>query len=146
MMTKQDRQTLVDISTVIQMMSKTMQQQISPSFVEFIEKNKDNNYTSYINKTVPLREQQLTENTKTILALIYRDYLCSPSMRKDLILKEHEEIKKIENEKREKYKIEFKNNKNIQTTANQNTSLVVYKKKNIFKKIYNKIKKLLNFN
>lgn len=104
MITLQDRQAFADVSIIIQMMSKTMQQKINPSFIEFIEKNKDNNYKSYINKTVPLREQQLTENTKTLLALIYRDYLCPQSMRKDLLLKEHEEIEKIENEKKKSIK------------------------------------------
>ena len=143
MLTTKDRQAFTDVSIIIQMMPKKMKNQINPRFIEFIEKNKDNNYISYINETIPLREQQLTENTKTLLALIYRDYLCSPSMRKDLLLKEQEEI---ENKKITKYKIEFKKNKGDQDTENEKTSLVVYKEENIIKKIYNKIKKLLNHN
>ena len=143
MLTTKDRQALTDVSIIIQMMPKKMKNQINPRFIEFIEKNKDNNYISHINETIPLREQQLTENTKTLLALIYRDYLCSPSMRKDLLLKEQEEI---ENKKITKYKIEFKKNKRDQDTENEKTSLVVYKEENIIKKIYNKIKKLLNHN
>ena len=143
MLTTKDRQALTDVSIIIQMMPKKMKNQINPRFIEFIEKNKDNNYISHINETIPLREQQLTENTKTLLALIYRDYLCSPSMRKDLLLKEQEEI---ENKKITKYKIEFKKNKRDQDTENEKTSLVVYKEENIIKKIYNKIKKLLKHN
>lgn len=143
MITLNDKQSFTDVSIIIQMMPKKMKQQINPSFIAFIEKNKDNNYISCINRTIPIKEQQLTENTKKLLALIYRDYLCSPSLRRKLLSQEQEEKEKIESEKREKYKIEFKNNKKIQNTESKENSLVVYKKESIFKKIYNKIKKIL---
>ena len=97
MITTQDRQAFADVSIIIQMMPKTMRQKINPKFIRFIESNKDTEYKSYINKNIPLKNQNLTENTKTLLALIYRDYLCSTSMREELLLKEQQEI---EEEKR----------------------------------------------
>ena len=97
MITLNDKQSFTDVSIIIQMMPKKMKQQINPTF---IEKNKDNNYISCINRTIPIKEQQLTENTKKLLALIYRDYLCSPSLRRKLLSQEQEEKEKIESEKR----------------------------------------------
>ena len=70
-----DRQAFTDISIIIQMMSKSMKNKINPNFIKLIEENKDTEYVSNINKEIPLKEQTLNENTKIILALIYRDYL-----------------------------------------------------------------------
>lgn len=46
-----------------------------------------------------------------LLALIYRDYLCSESIRKELLKKEKIEIENIENEQRKKYEINFEDKK-----------------------------------
>ena len=107
----QDKQALSDLSVIIQMMSENMRQKISPKFIKFIEENKDMNYESNINKKIPIRNQKLNENTKMLLALIYRDYLCSESIRKELLKKEKIEIENIENEQRKKYEINFEDKK-----------------------------------
>ena len=146
MITTQDRQAFADVSIIIQMMPKTMRQKINTNFIRFIESNKGTEYKSYINKNIPLKNQNLTENTKTLLALIYRDYLCSTSMREELLLKEQQEIEEIEEEKRKKYAIEFKNSKKIQNKTEKDNSLVVYKKENIIQKLFNKIKEIFKFN
>lgn len=140
----QDRQAFTDISIIIQMMSKSMKNKINPNFIKLIEENKDTQYVSSIDKNIPLKEQTLNENTKMILALIYRDYLCSNDMRIEILKQEKKEIEKKEEEKRKKYEIHFEE-KNIIQNTKEDTSLMIYKKESIIKKIFNKIKKLFKF-
>lgn len=140
----QDRQAFTDISIIIQMMSKSMKNKINPNFIKLIEENKDTQYVSSIDKNIPLKEQTLNENTKIILALIYRDYLCSNDMRIEILKQEKKEIEKKEEEKRKKYEIHFEE-KNIIQNTKEDTSLMIYKKESIIKKIFNKIKKLFKF-
>lgn len=139
-----DKQAFTDLSIIIKMMPQNMRQKISTTFINFIEEHKDTNYISQINPNIPIREQKLSETTKTLLALIYIDYLCSKEERKKLILAENEELQKIENENRIKYEIDFeKRNKNsqIQDTC---TDLIEYKKETFLMKIINKLKKIFN--
>ena len=143
MITTKDRQAFSDVCIIIKMMPKSMEEKINPSFIKFIEDNKDTKYISNINKEKPLKNQVLNENTKEILALIYRDYLCSDSIRKKLLEQERREIEEKEEENRKKYEIHFKNKEVKQNIIEKDTSLIVYKEESIIKKIIHKIKKLL---
>jgi len=134
----EDRQSFSDISIIIKMMSPYMQSRISDKFIQFIEENKDKSYQSLIDNTLPLESQELSPNTKTVLALIYRDYLCSEDERQNFILKQFEKQKRIEEEKKAKYEINFKNNQN---TNQDLTSIIEFKKINIFTKLLNALKK-----
>ena len=145
MITIQDRQAFADISIIIKMMPKNMQQKIHTDFINLIEKYKDTNYISKINSNVPLKNQQLSETTEAILALIYRDYLCSPDERNILLQKELQELDTIEYEKKKKYEIDFKKNNSQKDIKIQDTALIEYKKESIFSKIINKIKHFLKF-
>lgn len=151
MINTQDRQAFSDVSIIIQMMPDSMKRKINQNFIKFIEDNKDTEYISNINKKIPLKNQALNETTKTVLALIYRDYLCSDSEREKLLQQEKKEIKEKEEEIRREYEIQFKNNKIERNEigkneAKEDTSLVIYKKDSVIKKIFNKIKMLLNNN
>lgn len=146
MLTTQDRQSFSDISIIIKMMSPYMQSRINNKFIEFIEENKDKSYKSSIDITQPLENQTLSPNTKALLALIYKDYLCSDTERKEFISKQIQNQNKIEKEANEKYKINFNKTENVNTKAIENLNLITeYKKINIFTKLFNKIRKLFNF-
>lgn len=137
-----DRQSFSDISIIIKMMSPYMQSRISNNFIQFIEENKDPSYHSSIDATLPLKNQNLSHNTQVLLALIYRDYLCSKTERENFISKQIENQNKISEKNKEKYEINFEKNKN----TNRNISTIVeYKKVNIFVNFFNKLKKLFNF-
>lgn len=146
MITLQDRKTFADVSIIIKMMSKDMQEKINPNFIKLIEDNKDTEYISYIDSNIPLKKQKLSPDTKTLLALIYRDYLCSEDERKNLLIAEKQEIAKREAETRKKYEINFEKRKIYQNDEVTTTSLIEYKKESLFTRIINKIKKFFNFN
>ena len=140
----QDKQAFADLSIIIKMMPQDMKQKISSKFINLIEQHKDTNYISQINPNIPIREQKLSETTKTLLALIYRDYLCSKEERKKLILAENEKLQKIENENRIKYEINFEKRNKASQLADACTDLIKYKKETFFTRILNKLKKIFN--
>lgn len=144
MITLQDRKTFADVSIIIKMMSKNMQEKINPNFIKLIEDNKDTEYISYIDSSIPLKNQKLNPDTKTLLALIYRDYLCSEDEQKNLLISEKQEIIKQEDETRKKYEINFAKRKIYQNDEVTTTSLIEYKKESLFIRIINKIKNFFN--
>ena len=102
-MNKVNSEVYVDISIIIKMMPEEMRNKLSKKFIEFIENNKSTNYNSNINPEIPLKEQELRQETKEMLGIIYRDYMCSKEERARLIREEKIELEHIEKEKRKKY-------------------------------------------
>ena len=145
MITTQDKQAFTDLSIIIQMMPKYMQEKINSEFINLIENNKDNSYISKIKTNIPIKYQELSETTEALLALIYRDYLCNDEERKELISAEKKEVQRLEEENKKRYEINFQ--KTIQQPSNENTTtaLVEYKKETFITKIINKIKSFFNF-
>lgn len=97
-----DRKTYSEVSIIIGMMTKRTRSKISPKFIEFIERNKTKNGSADIDKNKKLKNQKLRTQTKFLLALIYRDYMCSEEERKQLIKIERMNMAKNEKEQTEK--------------------------------------------
>lgn len=139
----------VDISVIISMMPTEMKSKISNSFINFIENNKSNNYVSNINPKIPLRQQNIRKETKEMLGIIYRDYLCDDEERINLLQEEKRELTKLEAEKREIYNLDniFKKNNlkenNEENSIKNEVSIVEYKE-SIIKRIITKIKNLFH--
>lgn len=139
----------VDVSVIISMMPIEMKSKISNSFINFIENNKSNNYVSNINPNIPLKEQNIRKETKEMLGIIYRDYLCNEEERINLLQEEKRELTKLEAEKREIYNPDniFKKNNlkenNEEKSIKNEVSIVEYKE-SIIKRIIIKIKKLFH--
>ena len=142
-----DARMCTDISIIISMMPSQMQDKISQKLKDFIENNKAENYSSNINPTVPLKEQILKKETKAMLGIIYRDYLCSEEQRRKLLENEKTEIEEYERELREKYNPDnlFKNKtKEVEEEiATSETALTDYKEgflsrlKNLIYRLFN---------
>lgn len=139
----------VDISVIISMMPTQMKSKISNSFINFIENNKSNNYVSNINPKIPLKEQNIRKETKEMLGIIYRDYLCNDEERINLLQEEKRELTKLEDEKRKIYNPDniFKKN-NLKESEEEKSiknevSIVEYKE-SIIKRIITKIKNLFH--
>lgn len=84
------------------------------------------------------------------MSLIYRDYLCLPEKRKELIEIDREILQKEEEILREKYSINFESrknkineNNNPENTIKKEVQIIEYKE-SIFKRIINKILKFLH--
>ena len=100
-----------------------------------------------IDYTKSINEQELLQETRVVLSLIYRDYICSPEKRNTLIQVDKEELARIENELREKYNPDnlFKNRKRTEDmNSPEENAIIEVKKENIFKRILNKIKAIFH--
>ena len=81
---------------------------------EVFARNKDENYEFKIDNSKTFEQQNLLDETKAILANIFRDYWATPYQKERIMAKEKQDREKLEEEKREKYKSDdiFKNRKN----------------------------------
>ena len=110
---------------------------------EFIDNIKENMSTSYILKydnTKGINEQNLKQETRAILSVIYRDYICDENIKKEIIQKDRKEWFDLET-KKEHGNIEVFPQKPIKNlNTKENKALQVVKKQNIIIKIIEKIK------
>ena len=84
-------------------------------------------------------------DTRAILSLIYRDYICEEAEKEILLKKDNEEINKYEEKLKEKYDIDniFKNRRKEQEKTQYDKSIqIVRYKESIIKRIFNKIKRI----
>jgi len=127
---------------------------ISRKFMEFLEKNKSDSYSSNLDHSKKLNEMNLKEKTKDILAVIYMNYWCTPQQKAEYseLLRENE--RKYQEELREKYNPDniFRNDTQQQNiiqdnasdeSSNINLDMIKYKE-SFFSKIINKIKSIIN--
>lgn len=114
--------------------------------IELYSKSSDKNYIfNYVpNKT--LEEQNVSDITKGIIILLFRDYWATEEQREKIIAKQNYDRKKLEEQKREMYNPDdvFKNrNKNdnieILEQTKQNAQIIEYQKQRWYQKIIAKI-------
>lgn len=126
-----------EVDEIIKLMPIDLKSKIPIQFRDIIENNKASNYKVEIQE--PLQEQQLKEETITILGLIYRDFLASPEEKERLQRQDAEKLKQLEQEITEQYDMQNvfanKKKKKIKNNEEENNSLVVYKETNIFKRL-----------
>ena len=134
---------------VINHMSKEMQEKIPKSFINLIKENRDLDYNFNIDYSTDIKKQLLKE-TKIILSLIYRDYLCSSEKREELLVLDIEEIRREEKSSQEKYQIDYDSRKkeklqDVEELKNkeQETLPIKVEKDKWYIKVINFIKKIL---
>ena len=110
-----------------------------------IKMDKNWNFEVDINK--PFEEQELLDETKAILANIFRDYWATPYQREKIEAREKYELEKIEEEKRKKNNPDdiFKNNKvqEEKTQEIENSLPVEVKREKFFERLIGFIKRFL---
>lgn len=57
--------------------------------LELYKKNMDNSYEYEVDKTKPFNEQKMSDKTKAIFAIIFRDYWASEYQRERILAKEN---------------------------------------------------------
>ena len=131
---------LSEVDLILEYSDADIKNRISTKFIKFIEKYKDNTYKIKFDKSKNLNEQNLMPETREILALIYRDYLCdSQEERKRLIEYNEEKLKEI-NSKYDVEKIFKERTKKDEISKDQ--SLIVVKKEKWYNKIFSLLKKI----
>lgn len=110
-----------------------------------IKENMQLDYEYKINNISDFQNQEISEISKAILSVIYRDYWATEEERKEIKEKESFERNKIEEEKRKKYNPDaiFENRKTNSTDDIKSVELVKYKE-NILVRIKKFLKKILH--
>lgn len=128
-------------------MNSKISKKIPKSFLDFIKDNREKNYKVNVDYSNKINKASLQRDTRILLSLIYRDYLCTPEERKILEEKDKYELQKIEQEKRKRYDPNnlFKNKQidNINNKKEQQ-QLIEYKKENMLQRIFRKIRIFFN--
>lgn len=121
--------------------------------LSLFEQKRNKDYKYCINTEKKINEQEMLIETKSILAILYRDFWSTPEKKEIILQKEKIERDAYQNELREKYNPDniFKNsskskyitqdNDSNDKAFNNNVAMVEYKE-SIFKKIINKIKSI----
>ena len=112
----------------------------------------DNTYNFSIDISKSFEEQELLDETKAILANIFRDYWATPYQKERIQAKERYDMEKIEEEKRAKYNSDIfkirENKKNENKVEEDNTKSnilpVEVKKERFYEKLINFFKKIFN--
>lgn len=134
-------QSFSEVYDIITHFDGNLYSKISPNFIEMVKQNKDDSYIANINYSININEQNLLKETRVILSLIYRDYICSKEKRQELIYKDNIELKTHEEEMRKKYNVDyvFKSRKKVEEP--QQMEMVEYKESilmKIIKRIFHK--------
>lgn len=130
-----------EVYEILKMVDKEYFDKIPKKFVEFLEREKDNNYIPNINENISLEEQKLLNDTINILAMIKLDYWCSSEEEKSELLKLLNG-----NEKKYKEKINEKYNpENIfeKPTNREIKDLVEVKEKKWYEKFWDMFRNIL---
>ena len=87
--------------------------------IKLFETNSNKNYKFVYDPKLTLDEQNATEITKVIIAILFRDYWATPEQREKIIVKENYDRTQMEKEKIEQYDPDdlFKNKKTKDTRA-----------------------------
>lgn len=136
-----------EVEQIILLMPKGLQDKIPEKFKNLLSRWKNSDYIVTIQE--PFEECNIMEETKIVLAVIYRDFLCSEEERRKIKLKDSEKLKEYEEELRQMYNPDnlFKNKKRViqkneNYTITEETAIVKYKERNFLQKIFDKIRKL----
>lgn len=92
-----------EVYDVTMHLGSELRNKISSKFLDVIEKNRDTSYKVNIDYSKNLEEQELLQDTKTILGLIYRDFLCDEEKRAELIAQDKKAFIEYQKELRKKY-------------------------------------------
>lgn len=138
-------QAFSEVYDIVNHIEKDLYNKIPKNFIAMLEKNKDEKYVPQIDYSKSINEQKLLKDTRVILSLIYRDYICTNEEREEIDERDREEMRKKERKAQIKYSYDnlFKK-KNKAEKANSineeiNTKVVEYKE-NIWSRMIKFIK------
>lgn len=136
-MTNNLNQAMYEVNIILNNTDKSLVQLIPEKVLNFIKENAQKQKEFIYDKNKRLKDQEISNITRGVIALIYRDYFCTEEQRKrynDYYKKLKEQL---ELEKRDLYNVEKMFKKNSQTKSEEITELKPYKKETIWTKLKN---------
>lgn len=146
-----------EVLDILKYISKEDYEKIPKSKIKVFEENCNKNYNFTYDENKTLDEQNVSEITKVIIAILFRDYWATKEQRYIIIKKQQE----IRDQKQKELMAKFEQNKNISekdlkkvNVASdldididyaRGTNIETYKEENIFKRIISKIREIFGF-
>lgn len=127
-------QVLSEVYIILRYSDSNLINKIPIKFISMVNKFKDPSYKIQIDENKSLNEQKLLPETRQILALIYRDYLCDEKEREELIKKNNKKREEMNNTYDIKNVFEKRSN-NIKEINNEE-QLIVVKQEKWYDKIF----------
>ena len=137
-----------EVLDVINHMEEKLYVKIPKEFIKLITENRDKNYEITIDYSRGINESNLLKETRVILSLIYRNYICSEEEREKLFLEDKEVQKRHKEELNKIYAVNFKRKvqnkeKDEKHLENIKKQMVKYKKESLLQKGLNMILNLI---
>lgn len=95
------RDAFSEVNAILNIMPSSLFNKIPLKFRQMISEYKNNSYNPQIEE--PVEDYELRDETKIILALIYRDFLCSDEEKERLKARDTQKLKEEDKQLREKY-------------------------------------------
>ena len=140
---------IVEVLEILEYSDDNILEKIPKKLIKFWKRNKSKTYKPNLDHDKSISEMNLKDKTKSILSMIYLNYLFNDE--------ESKKIKSIINHNEEIYQTELVKNynsqylekeQNIANIINKNTKstsiTIIENKESIFKKIINRIKRFFN--
>ena len=142
---------IVEVLDILDNSEDSIVEKIPKKLIEFWQKNKSTTYKPNLDHSKSLKDMELKSKTKSLITMIYLNYLCDASEKDKikLILKKNEE--KYQQELKEKYNTDIIFKKDVfedvvkENVSESNVQIAEYKD-TMFKRIINKIKSILFLN
>lgn len=130
-----------DTYTIIQMMPQSMKEKINEDFIIFLKENQCMEFEGTIDKNTPLKNQNIRNEIKVMLSLIYISYFCTKERQNEIKAKDEKNINSLYNENI--FKKREKNSVNVEEKNDCISLEIVEPKGSFWKKIIKKIKEKL---
>lgn len=127
---------LTEVNEIFKYLDKNILEKLPLKLRAEILTKKNNEYQFKYDTSKQLDEQNIMPQTRSLFSALYLMYCCTPEEKKELL--------KICEENEEKYKEEVSINfPNENNKITENTNLTITSKEKWYKKIFNKIKKII---
>lgn len=138
-----------EVNAILNIMPSNLYNKIPLKFKQMISEYKNNSYNPRIEE--PVEDYELKDETKIILSLIYRDFLCSDEEKERLKARDAQKLQEEEEQLREKYNPDdiFKNRNRVvpqEEQPSEETRMTLVQEEKWYQKIFNLIKNLFHRN
>ena len=132
-----------EVLDILKYISKEDYEKIPKSKIKVFEENSNKNYSFTYDENKTLDEQNVSEITKVIIAILFRDYWATKEQRYIIIKKQREAREEQERQIRERIEqnrqikeddiktIDVSTDLDLDYNYNQGTSLEIYRKDNV---------------
>lgn len=134
-----------EVLVILDRLIKEDYNKIPKEYIEFLTANCNNDYEFYYDTSKTIEQQELLDDTKYILFGLFEKFGATDLQKEKIKAFRNKYYNQLEKEKSEKYNTyNIFNKKNNENEEVSNNLIIEVKKENLYQKIVNFIKRILN--